>query len=102
MLVSGNDLLVDSCEQRFAKLLLLGSGDARRKRFQRRGKRTALARLGSDVVCLGGDFLEKISRRHQAVQHALAHVRHHLTEQARDLVQARDVVAVVGDRIEWS
>ena len=55
---------------------------------------------GDDAVALPGEFFNQESGQHEAVLHALAEDVGGLRKNARDLVQALDVVLVVRDGVE--
>ena len=95
-LVSGNDVGVDGVGDLLGQALLVFGGDAGGIFFCRQQERIGV----DDALALHGNLFEEKSNGHEVVFHAGAKDFGGLGEDARNLLQAGDVVLVVLDGIE--
>ncbi len=93
--VGGIDFVMDRALDGDGQPPAIGLAHIGRKFLERLGERAAGEGFGGDVLTLQGDLFEEITRRHQVVGHAEAHVGGDLVEHVRCAVQARYVILVV-------
>src|SRR5882757_9481731 len=94
--VRGNDLIVDGGGNQLGQTLLIFRGDAGGKLLGRQQKRVRR----DDTLALRRHFLNEKSHRHQVVLHSRTQHILGLQKNSRNLVQTRDVILVVLDRIQ--
>ncbi len=97
LLVSGKDLVVDGGGDLFGETLLFGVGEAGGELLERKEEGVG----GDHALSLAGNLFGDESDGDEVIVHSGAEDFLGLEEGARDLVEARDVVLVVLDGIEW-